>query len=212
MNKSIALALSVVFQPLVMPTLICAVILFVVPEATSIPGTAKWSLLVLISLTTLVIPLLSILGMKMTDSINSLHMPDKRERILPFSLISVFYVMTSAFFHYRISVDELILTTLIMITTCLILLTCITYFWKISSHLTGVAGLLALIVVLSMKYGTDALFYPFILSVFTCGAVGTARLALNAHKPIEVYGGFMFGFCWSFFAYYYVLIGSFTVF
>lgn len=207
MNKSIALALSVVFQPLTMPTLICAVILFVVPEATSIPGTAKWSLLLLISLTTLVIPLLSLLGMKMTESINSFQMPDKKERILPFSLISLFYVMTAAFFYYRIMVDQLILTTLIMITACLVLLTCITYFWKISSHLTGIAGLLAAIVVLSMKYGVGALFYPFIFSVIACGAVGTARLALHAHKPLEVYGGFVLGFGWSFCVYYYVLIG-----
>jgi membrane-associated phospholipid phosphatase len=207
-NKSIALLLSMVLQPLAMPTLICAVILFVVPEATSIPAAAKWSLLLLISLTTLVIPLLSLLGMKMTASINSFQMPEKKERILPFSLISVFYVMTAAFFHYRIRVDQLILTTLIMITVCLILLTCITYFWKISSHLTGIAGLLAAIVVLSMKYGVQDLFYPFIVAVLACGAVGTARLALNAHKPLEVYGGFMLGFGWSFGVYYYVLMGS----
>ncbi len=208
MNKSIALALSVVFQPLTMPTLICGVILFLVPEATSIPGSAKWSLLMLISLTTLVIPLLSLLGMKMTDSINSLHMPDKKERILPFSLISVFYVMTAVFFYYRIRVDQLVLTTLIMITACLIVLTCVTYFWKISSHLTGIAGLLAAIVVLSMKYGVQHLFYPFIFAVLVSGAVGTARLALNAHKPSEVYGGFMLGFSWSFCVYYYVLMGN----
>lgn len=202
------MALSVVFQPLTMPTLICAVILFVVPEATSIPGKAKWSLLLLISLTTLVIPLLSLLGMKLTDTINSYHMPDKKERILPFSLISLFYAMTAAFFYYRIRIDNLILTTLVMISACLILLTCITYFWKISSHLTGMAGLLASVVVLSMKYGVQTLFYPFIFSVIACGAVGTARLALNAHKPLEVYGGFMLGFSWSFCVYYYVLIGN----
>jgi hypothetical protein len=176
--------LSVIFQPLTTPTLICAVILFIVPEATSIPGSAKWSLLLLISLTTLVIPLLSIFGMKMTHAIDSVHMPDKRERVLPFSLISVFYIMTAAFFYFRIRVDQLILTTLIMISACLVLLTCITYFWKISSHLTGVAGVLAAIVVLSMKYGVEGSFLPvyFLRNCLWCGWYGP----LGPKRPINL--------------------------
>lgn len=206
MNKSIALALSVVLQPLAMPTLICVVILYLVPEATSIPAAAKSSLLLLISLTTFVIPLLSIIGMRFSNSINSFHMPDKRERILPFSLISAFYLMTSGFFYFRFQVDQLVLNTLVMVTACLISLTIITYFWKISSHLAGAAGLLAVIIVLSMKYGVNPLFYTFLLSIMACGALASARLALNAHKPLEVYGGFILGFFWSFSVYYYLLI------
>jgi membrane-associated phospholipid phosphatase len=204
-DKKIALGLSVVLQPLAMPTFISVVILYLVPQSTSIPDAAKGSLLILITLTTLVIPLLSIAGMKFTKSIESFEMPEKRERILPFSLISVFYLMTSFFFYFRIRVDQLVLTTLLMVTACLMLITLITYFWKISAHLAGIGGLLAVIVLLSMKYGTGSLFYPFLLTILACGALGSARLALDAHKPLEVYGGFILGFLWSGAFYYYIL-------
>jgi hypothetical protein len=207
-NKTIALVLSVVLQPLAMPTLISAVILYLVPEATTIPAAAKVSLLLLISLTTFIIPLLSIIGMKFTKSINSLQMPDRKERVLPFSLISAFYLMTAAFFYFRIRIDQLVFSTLLVATACLISLTFITYFWKISTHLAGIAGLLAVIIVLSMKYGVAPLFYPFLFSVMACGALASARLALNAHKPLEVYGGFILGFSWSFSIYYFVVMSN----
>jgi membrane-associated phospholipid phosphatase len=205
-NRKLALFLSVVFQPLIVPTLVFATLFFVIPEATSIPKNAKSSMILLIAVTTLLIPMLSIIGMKMTSTIESYHMNTIRERILPFSMVSLFYIITTYFFQVRLNVDRLLVFTLWVITACIILLTLITFFWKISAHLTGLSGLLAIILVLSIKYNTGLLLYPLVGSILLCGAVGTARLYLNAHRPLEILGGFALGFSVCFVSYYYYLM------
>ncbi|MFC4871593.1 PA-phosphatase [Negadavirga shengliensis] len=205
MIRKLALALSVVFQPLMVPSVIISVLFYVVPEATAVPSGAKWSILLLISLTTFFIPLLGIIGMRMTTTIRCFQMPDKKERLMPFSLISVFYIMTSVFFYIKLNVDSLLVGTMFMVTSCLILLTLVTAFWKISAHVTGLSGLLAVIVVLHLKFHSSDLLYPLILALLICGAVGSARLYLNAHKPSEVYGGFVLGFAFCFLVYSYLI-------
>ncbi len=125
---------------------------------------------------------------------------------MPFSIISSFYLMTALFFHHKLNVDYLLVGTMAIIALCVIVLTIITVFWKISAHITGLAGMLAMIVVLAIKYDFNILIYPMIVTIMACGAVATARLSLGAHKPSEIYGGFIYGFSFCFIAYYYVLL------
>ncbi len=163
-------------------------------------------MILLIAVTTLLIPMLSIIGMKMTATIRSYHMETIQERILPFSMVSIFYLITTYFFQARLNVDRLLVFTLWVMTVCIILLTLITFFWKISAHLTGLSGLLAFILVLSIKYNTEILLYPLVGAILLCGALGTARLYLNAHRPLEILGGFVLGFSVCFTSYYYFLL------
>jgi membrane-associated phospholipid phosphatase len=205
-DRKIAWILSVVFQPLLMPSLIVAVLMYLVPEATATPNSAKWSLLLLVGLTTCVIPLISMVGMRVTYSIDSFHLPKRQQRVIPFSLVTVFYGMTAAFFYLRLNVDELISFTLTLITVCLGLLTVITFFWKISAHATAVAGVSAILCVLLMRFESAVLFYPFLASILVAGAVSSARLALDVHNPAEILGGFLLGFLLCFGAYYFHLM------
>ncbi|EON79429.1 hypothetical protein ADIS_0119 [Lunatimonas lonarensis] len=206
MDRKIAWILSVVFQPLLMPSLIVAVLMYLVPEATATPNSAKWSLLLLVGLTTCVIPLISMVGMRLTYSIDSFHLPSRQQRVIPFSLVTVFYGMTATFFYLRLNVDELISFTLTLITVCLGLLTVITFFWKISAHATAVAGVSAIMCVLLMRFESAVLFYPFLASILVAGAVSSARLALDVHNPAEILGGFLLGFLLCFSGYYFQLM------
>jgi membrane-associated phospholipid phosphatase len=196
------MALTVVFQPLIVPSVVIVLLFYVIPESTSVPKDAKWSLLLLIMVTTLLIPMLSVIGMRMTTMIPSIHMVTKRERVLPFSMVSLFYLINYFFFYFKLNVDSLMVHTLAVITTCVVTLTIISFFWRISAHLTGLAGLLAIILVLKLKFSTISLLYPLIASVLLCGAVSSARLYLDAHKPFEVFGGFVLGFTVCFISLY----------
>lgn len=205
MYRKIAMALTVFFQPLVVPSIVIAILFYVIPEATSVPKEAQWSILLLIMVTTLLIPMISVIGMRMTTMIPSMHMVTKRERVLPFSMVSLFYLMTSSFFYFKLYVDSLLVYTLIVITACVIALTITSLFWRISAHMTGLAGLLAIVIVLELKFTTVSLLYPVIASVMLCGVVSSARLYLNAHRPMEVFGGFLLGFSVCFISLYYFL-------
>jgi membrane-associated phospholipid phosphatase len=205
-SKRIALGLSIVFQPLVIPTLMVVTLLYIVPEATIVPKAAKWAILLLIGFTTFLVPLLGLLGMRFSEVIKSLQLPDRKERIYPFSLVSIFYIMTVSFFYWKLNIDQVLIVTLSLITICLVLLTLITSFWKISAHQTAMGGWVAVVAVLSTKFTSEPLFYYLLLIILLTGLVGTARLYLNAHRPAEIYGGFLLGFGICFPVYYHFLL------
>ncbi|WP_240477796.1 phosphatase PAP2 family protein [Cyclobacterium amurskyense] len=206
MLKKTALGLSVIFQPLVIPTFMVATLFYIVPEATMVPKGAKWAVLLLIGFTTFLVPLLSLLGLRYSAVINSLQLPNRRERIYPFALVSVFYVMTVSFFYWKLNIDQLLLVTLGLVTVSLVLMTVVTFFYKISAHQTAMGGWVAIVGVLSVKFTSGPMFYYFLLVIVLSGLIGTARLYLNAHRPSEVYAGFLLGFGICFPVYYHLLI------
>ncbi|AWW29867.1 PA-phosphatase [Echinicola strongylocentroti] len=206
MYRKIALILSVLFQPLVVPTMVFALVLYLIPDATHVPDEIKGSMLLMVVVTTWLIPMLSVFGLRYMSAIPSIHMAGKKDRFVPFVMVSVFYVMVTYFFYARLNYDELIVYSLIAITGTIILLTLVTFFWKISAHLTGLSGLLAITIVMSWKYPSSQLLYPMIFTVMLCGIVGSCRLYLNAHRPGELIAGFCLGFATCFISFYYFLL------
>lgn len=204
MAKILARSISLVFQPLAMPTLVFAFFLFLMPDWVFQLALPKIYVFLLVLLTTLVIPLISLLLMRLTKSISSFHMEKREERILPFTVISLYYVMTSYLFYLKVAVDYRMMFALSVMTVCVVLLTGITFFWKISAHMIGVSGLLGIVMYFSIKYPSlEMVNYVLMLIIFT-GAVASARLYLHAHTPGEIYAGFFLGFTLCFGAFYYM--------
>lgn len=189
-----ALVLSVVFQPLLIPTLVFGLILYAVPEATSIPAEFKDRIFFLIVLSTLLIPMITIIGLRLSGTLKSLHMKEIQDRLIPFSITSVYYLLTVYFLYQKTELDPILWQTLSVITLSVIGLTIVTFFWKMSAHMTGAGGLLAVILILGFKFHTFQVLYPLILSILLAGGIGSSRLYLGAHKPLEIYAGLFLGF------------------
>lgn len=198
MFRILALVISVVFQPLLMPTLVFGLILFAVPPATTIPEEVKLGLFYLIVLSTLCIPMVTIIGLRMSGMVKSLHMSERKDRMLPFLITCVFFLMTSYFLYQKSELDPILWQGLGIITFAVIVLTVITVFWKISAHMIGVGGLVAVVIVLGGAFSNFKVLYPLLLVLGLSGVVASSRLYLNAHSPLEIYVGFFTGFliCW----------------
>lgn len=194
MARIIALFISVVFQPLLVPTLVFGSILFLVPEATSIPDTFKGRILLLILLSTLIIPMVTIFGLRLSGTLKSIHMAEIKDRIIPFAVTNIYFFLTTYFIHDKSELDPILWQVLGIISVSIVGLTLITFFWKMSAHMTGMGGLLALVVVLNMKFPTFQALYPLLGVIILSGIVCTSRLYLNAHRPLETYLGFVYGF------------------
>ena len=85
----------------------------------------------------------------------------------------------------------------------------INLFSKISLHALGMGGLLGMVVITMIYFsyghfsvGEMALSMNTLLMVviILCGLVGTSRLLLEAHEPMDLYGGFFIGFGTQFLA------------
>ncbi|WP_425637377.1 PA-phosphatase [Algoriphagus yeomjeoni] len=167
---------------------------FTVPESTSIPEEFKIRIFYLIVLSTLAIPMITILGLRLSGTLRSVHMAELKDRAIPFSVTSIYYVLTVYFLYQKKELDPILWQVLGVITLAIVGLTLITFVWKMSAHLTGMGGLLALVLVLGFKFPTFRPIYPLLASLVLTGLVGTVRLFLEAHRPIEIYVGLIFGF------------------
>jgi hypothetical protein len=194
----------VVFQPLVVPTLVFGLIFFVVPESTSLPIEFKMRIFYLFVLSTLVIPMITIFGLRLSGTLKSLHMETIQDRVIPFSITSIYYLLTSYFLYDKSELDPILWKSLSIITFAILVLTFVTFFWKMSAHMTGMGGLMAVVLVLGFKFPTFKVLYPLLSSIMLTGIVGTSRLYLTAHRPIEIYVGLIFGFTVCFFGFSYL--------
>lgn len=204
MRRILALIVSVVFQPLVVPTLVFGLIFFVVPESTSLPIEFKMRIVYLVVLSTLVIPMITIFGLRLSGTLKSLHMETIQDRVIPFSITSIYYLLTSYFLYDKSEFDPILWKSLGIITFAILVLTFVTFFWKMSAHMTGMGGLMAVVLVLGFKFPTFKVLYPLLSSIMLTGIVGTSRLYLTAHRPIEIYVGLIFGFIVCFFGFSYL--------
>ncbi|WP_026954976.1 hypothetical protein [Algoriphagus vanfongensis] len=204
MGRVIALIVSVVFQPLLIPSLVFGLILFGVPEASSVPYEFKMRIFYLIALSTLVIPMITIIGLRLSGTLKSIHMAEIRERIVPFTVTSIYFLMTVYFMYQMTELDPILWQALAVIAVVVVVLTLVTLFWKMSAHMTGVGGLVALVVVLGICFPTFSGLYPLLAALLLSGVVGTSRLYLDAHTPLEIYVGFGFGFVSCFFGFMWI--------
>jgi membrane-associated phospholipid phosphatase len=192
-------------HPLLLPTLLLLILLYFIPESLQ-PVSGKIALLIilLVFITTFIIPALSILGLRTTMTISSVKLENRAERVLPFSFITIFYGLTTYLFHSKIEINDLILAIFIGASLLVAFLTVITLFFKISVHGSGAGAMVGFLLAIMLLYPEHNLMWALIAIVLVAGSILTARLYLNAHTPVEVYAGFALGLFISFFSLYFL--------
>ena len=205
MIRKLALLLSVVFQPLLMPSLVFGLLFFAVPQASSIPESFKARLFYLIVTSTLLIPMVLMLGLRWSGMVKSLHFEEKSDRRTPFILVTLFYLLTTYFLKEKTELDPILWQGMGIITFSVALLTGITFFWKMSAHTTGIGGVLGVLGIFGVYFPSLDLAYLLVAALLLGGLVASARLYLDAHSPAEVYVGLLVGFvtCWMGFRWIY---------
>lgn len=198
MVRKLALLISVAFQPLLMPSLVFGLLFFGVPQATSLPEAFKIRIFYLIVSATLLIPMVLMLGLRWSGLVKSLHFEEKSDRRVPFLLVTLFYVLTTYFLKEKTELDPILWQGMGVITLAVVLLTGVTYFWKMSAHLTGIGGVLAVTGIMGLYFPSVMVAYLLVGTLLLVGIVASSRLYLDAHSPAEVYAGLVVGFvtCW----------------
>lgn len=165
---------------------------------------ARWLIVLLVFITTFIIPSISLFILKLTHSISSLSLFDRKERILPFFYTTIFYGITAYLFSKQISASSVIVSIMIGTTLLIFIAAVITMFWKISAHGAGIGGFVGFLIALKVLNPDTALLLPLTIAIFASGLTLTARLKLNAHNPEQVYAGFGMGVFVSFVTLYFI--------
>jgi len=194
----LAKAITYIFHPLFLPTLTLVVLYFFAPLSLQPLG----SRLVLpvfgvVFLTTTVIPGISMLFFQYTGRIADLNIQNRRQRIMPFLFISMFYAVAAYGFYHRL--NQIFFVIMATLSFVILLLTLLNLSIKISAHVTGIAGVVGILLAVGIKFPGSAL--PIPLAVFSVigGIVAAARLSLEAHDVREIVWGAVLGFgvCFS---------------
>jgi membrane-associated phospholipid phosphatase len=205
-TNRLARALSALLHPLLMPTVLFAILLFYSPSVFGIADEAlQWRLLILIFITTFLIPLLSILLMFRVRSISTLTLDNNNERFMPFLTTTLFYMVTTYLFLRQMNGYYTMIIVLGSITFSIALVTLISVFWKISAHSVGINGVAGFLFAFYYKYADPQLFYPILVIVLIAGTLMSARLFLNTHSPAQVFIGALIGWVVNFNVVYWLL-------
>lgn len=212
MNKITAHFFSVVGHPMLVLLYILLLLLAVNPQQfgiTSITDNRAVLLLISVFTTTVLLPGLGVALMKPLGFIKSLRMDDKQERIGPYIVAGVFYLWLYKNLDSVGQTPPLYLICVLGATIGLFLNFFINIFTKISAHAAGMGGFIAMILLMLqqpewMKYGLTlfafggtlqlSLIVVLAVVILLAGLVGTARLALGAHVPGDLYRGYAAGF------------------
>jgi len=193
-NNLFSKIVSVLFHPLLMPTYALIIILNSGTHYAYIPEQAQKIIYVLIFLSTFLIPVSITPFLLQLKLINTFELEERKDRIIPLFITAIsyyfsFYLLTRLPFHVPQFIKILVLASAILIVINLL----INLKWKISSHLIGISGLLAIVFIFSIVYYANLMNILVLITVIA-GVVAFARLKLNAHSPSQVYAGFLIGF------------------
>ena len=192
MEKRIAQVISYLFHPLLMPTYLMA-ILFSLHTYFASLITLNYKLLIVgyVFLITFIFPVVMVFVFLKMKLIQSIEMFNRQERNLPYLSVilfnySIYYLLKNA------EMPGIYL----LIFLSIVLLTIISFFinfkFKISIHAIAIGALTGTLLGLSIRLGINLL--PLLIaSIIASGLICFARLALNAHKSIEVYSGYLLG-------------------
>jgi membrane-associated phospholipid phosphatase len=198
-NRTLAQVLSVLFHPLLMPTyLFCIVLYLLPPSVITFPVERRWAILMLVFCSTFVIPGLGTYFMYRQGYVGNMTLEHRQERNLPFFFTSLCFGVTSYLFYQEAYFDRLFFYIMTLITLSVFLTLLFSFRWKISAHAVGLGGALGILFLLNKLLPENQLLYVIVAAIVLTGLVLSARLALEAHTPVEVYGGFLLGFSLSF--------------
>ncbi|HYX10278.1 MAG TPA: hypothetical protein VE912_26350 [Bacteroidales bacterium] len=192
MLNKIARIVSVVFHPLLMPTYGILILFNADAYLRFMPFEGKKLIFLIIFLGTFALPLSLIPVFLYRKLIYHIDLDTKRERFYPLLLTTIFYYF-SFYLLRKIPVPGIIQLFILAAGATVFFDLVVSVFWKISTHMTGIGGLLGLIAGLIYRSPTDLSVY-LILSILAAGIIGSSRLKMEAHNQAQIYAGLSSGF------------------
>jgi hypothetical protein len=197
LNRSIALFFSAACHPLLLPSYLFYLVCYQLPGIVQYPVQPnRLQLTGLVALFTFVLPSVGTAVLLWTGVIRgSIELRERQQRPLPLLLATLCFgaanvLLTSG----PNAIDALLGHMLVGMTLAVGLTLAVSLRWKISAHGVGVGGAVGLLAVLYVRDASNMSTLGWLLlSILLAGAVLSARLALNAHTPAQVWAGFALG-------------------
>ena len=181
--------ISFVFHPLLFATYLFSLFAWVYPPALfPITPRSFSGVLMLIGLTTFILPAINVYFFKAFGTISSVSMPLRRERIAPFLMISLLYGVVTYLLYSKIGLawQDPFMKFLLIIDALVLSSFIVTLFMKASIHSLSISGITVMLITLNTMVENGSLFYPMVVAIFLSGLIMTSRLYFKLDTPKEI--------------------------
>jgi len=198
MNYRTAQIISILLHPVLMPTY-ALLLIFKLSHYLdyTTPQSIKLALFLIVIFNTLLMPVFISWLLLKRGLIKSFNMDKREERIVPF-LCNTALMMVAYYMISRISIPKIFSMLLLGAAASVVIAILINLKWKVSIHMIGIGGITGMFFGLSTFLLID-LRIPILIALVIAGIIGTARLSMGAHRPSQLYLGFLVGFCCEYF-------------
>ena len=201
MQERLAKVISIVFHPVLVPTLGMLLLLNSGFYFSMLSWEAKRYILLVIFFTTCILPLLAVSVMAINPRFD-INMSKSIDRVFPLLAASIFYYIGFVLLGKvnLFPVFKLFMLASVLVVVALLL---ISFKWKISNHMAAIGGVAGVFFSLSFRKGLNPV-YSLLIIILVSGLLGTARLAQGKHNIWQIIAGFALGFVILYLVVYFV--------
>jgi len=192
MMKTFFKIISLVFQPLFMPTF-GMLLLMNMDVFTALPTMWRWIAILGTLIFTCILPALPILLMIRKGEVKDLFISNREERTMPYLFSFMAYIFWALFMWRTLQFPLFIVAMGIGSAISIFIIVFINLRWKISAHMAGIGGLAGAIFGISYRLAINP-FWFLVLMLSISAFVALSRIGLKAHTPGQTLAGYVVGF------------------
>lgn len=190
---AIAHTLSWVLVPLLMP-LYGTLMIFSLSLLSFTAISTKWTVSLVIAGITIALPMLLVVVLKRLGIVHDIGLNDRKERSIPY-LITILTMAGAGWFMLTKHAPEWVGMFYMGGATAAVVCLIVNFWWKISAHAAGIAGIVALLVRISSEGVPHPGLIPWLVVwIMLAGLMGGARVWLGRHTVWQVLAGFATGY------------------
>ena len=184
--------ISLVFQPLLMPTFGMA-LLMNMDIFTGMSSVWRWIAIIGTFIFTGILPAIPIWLLMRKGEVNDLFISKKEERTMPYLFSFMAYVFWALFMWRTLQFPTFIVAMGMGSALSIFIIIFINIKWKISAHMAGIGGLAGSIFGVCYRTAINPVWlFAIILGI--SALVALSRIELKAHTPGQTLAGFVVGF------------------
>lgn len=185
--------LSTALSPLLMPTY-GVFLVFWVSVLCLLPYGTRVTVLLMCMGITCIIPLIFLSVLRHFKIVKNLHVDVREQRLIPYLFTALCYAVAAYYLYFHHSPQWFVMF-MVGSAISVLVMALINLKWKVSAHMAGIGGVVALIYQIHMQ-GLSAfdLLWPLCVAILVAGMLGSARLVLRRHDILQVVVGAVVGF------------------
>ncbi|MFW5832300.1 MAG: hypothetical protein ACOCVA_08595 [Prolixibacteraceae bacterium] len=201
MIRQTANIISIVFHPVLIPTLGFILLFNSGFYFSYLSWEAKRFVLLVVFFTTCILPMLSVAVMALNPGFD-LSMKKTTDRLLPYIFTSVFYyigyMLLSKIDAYPVFKVFMLASVLVIVGLLLVSLK-----WKISAQMAAIGGVTGALLSLSFRTGISPV-WSIMLVIVVSGLIGSINLLQQKHSIGQIVAGYFLGFSVIYLVLYYI--------